>query len=359
MSTPDAPSSLLRAGSFLSCVAELSGLVHRPVERELVPVVTRGAAVPLRPGMPFTVLCWNIQYAGTRRQKFFYDGGTAVRVPPEDREVGLTAIGAELRAANADIVLLQEVDRDSDRTGRVDQLAAVLDRAPYATFASAPCHRSRYVPAPPHQPLGRVDMHVALLTRSALREAIRVQLPLLREPRWRQAFNLKRCLLTAQLPVDGWERPLHVAVTHLAAFSRGDGTLARQVAVLAQWMEARERAGDPFVLGGDLNLLPPGDDPRRLGGEAIEYGDHPNPIESLIPRFRSVIDPARLLDPGNATYLPWGAVVADRMLDYVFVSDGIEVIAAGPRTRGDPISDHHPLQATLRLVRRPVQAGAR
>ncbi|MES2639157.1 MAG: endonuclease/exonuclease/phosphatase family protein [Myxococcota bacterium] len=343
---------------MLSRVAELSGLVHRPVEREVVPVVTRGAAVPLDPALPFTVVSWNIQYAGTRRQKFFYDGGVAVHVPEADREIGLAAIAAELRAANADLVLLQEVDRDSDRTGRVDELAAVIDRAPYANFASAPCHRSRYVPAPSHAPLGRVDMHVALLARSALRSAARVQLPLLREPRWRQAFNLKRCLLTAQLPVAGWERPLHVAVTHLAAFSRGDGTLARQVAVLAEWMEAREQAGDPFVLGGDLNLLPPGDDPRRLGCDAIEYGDHPNPIERLIPRFRSVIEPARLLEPGNATYLPWGAVVSDRMLDYVFVSDGIEVIKAGPLTRPDPVSDHHPLRATLRLVRPPARAGA-
>lgn len=333
--------------------------MHRPAEREPIPVVTRGPAAPLRPGVPFTVLCWNIQYAGTRRQKFFYDGGDAVHVPPEDREVGLAAIAAELRAADADIVLLQEIDRDSDRTGRVDELAELLARSPYHTFASAPCHRSRFVPVPTREPLGRVDMHVALLTRAPLGFAVRVQLPLLREPRWRQAFNLKRCLLAAQLPIVGWERPLHLAVTHLAAFSRSDGTLARQVEVLAQWMAERERAGDPFILGGDLNLLPPGDDPRRLGAEAIEYGDHPNPIEALIPRFRTVIAPARLRDPCNATYLPWGAVVADRVLDYLFISDGIEILGAAPVSQAEPVSDHLPLQATLRLVQLPVATGAR
>lgn len=342
---------------MLSRIAELTGLVHRPVEHEVIPVVTRGATTPLRPGVPFTVLSWNIQYAGTRRRKFFYDGGDAVHVPNEDREIGLARISAELRAADADIVLLQEIDRDSDRTGRLDELSALLERAPYPTYASAPCHRSRFVPVPTREPLGRVDMHVGLLSRVTLRAAERVQLPLLREPRWRQAFNLKRCLLTAQVPVEGWERPLHVAVTHLAAFSRGDGTLARQVAVLAGWMEARERAGDAFVLGGDLNLLPPGDDPRRLGADAIEYGDSPNPVEALIPRFRSVIPPERLLDPGNATYLPWGAVAADRVLDYLFVSEGIEVLSAGPVSRPDPVSDHHPLQATLRLVQRASRRG--
>ncbi|MDP2309370.1 MAG: endonuclease/exonuclease/phosphatase family protein [Pseudomonadota bacterium] len=356
---PAAPLSLLRAGGVLSRLAELTGLVHRPVDHEPIPVVTRGPVAPLRPGVPFTVLCWNIQFAGTRRLKFFYDGGDAVHVPAVDRELGLAGISEELRAADADIVLLQEVDRDSDRTGRVDELGALLERAPYPAFASAPCHRSRFVPVPTRAPLGRVDMHVAMLAKVPLESAIRIQLPLLREPRWRRAFNLKRCLLWAQVPIDGWERPLHVAVTHLAAFSRGDGTLGRQVAVLSQWMEDRERAGDPFVLGGDLNLLPPGDDPLRLGADAIEYGDRPNPIEVLIPRFRTVIPPSELRDSDNATYLPWGAVVADRMLDYLFVSDGIEVVEAGPVSRREPVSDHHPLRATLCLVRPPGTGAAR
>ncbi|MDP2315371.1 MAG: endonuclease/exonuclease/phosphatase family protein [Pseudomonadota bacterium] len=349
------PRNLLRAGNLLSRLAELSGLVHRPVDLEPVPVVTRGAPEPLEPGVPFKVLCWNIQYAGTRRQRFFYDGGDAVHVDPADRDLGLAGIVAELRAVDADLVLLQEIDRDSDRTGRIDELAALLEGAPYPSYVSATCHRSRYVPVPRHQPLGRVDLHVALLARTQLRSGLRHQLPLLREPRLRQAFNLKRCLLTAEVPVAGWEQPLHLAVTHLSAFSRGDGTLVRQVEALRSWMEARERAGEPFVLGGDLNLLPPGDDPRRLGAEAVEYTDHPNPIERLIPRFRSAVAPERLLDPRNATYLPWGAVAADRVLDYLFVSDGIDVIEAGPLSRPCPISDHHPLLATLRLRGRPTR----
>ncbi len=351
---PDAPPALLRAGSVLARVAELTGLVHRPVDHEPVPIVMRSrVSDALRPGEPFRILSWNIQYAGTRRRKFFYDGGDAVHVLPADREAGIIGIAAEILAADADLVLLQEVDRDSDRTGRVDELTTLLDRAPYPTYASATCHRSRYVPIPTREPLGRIDLHVALLSRVPLVSAVRAQLPLLREPRWRQAFNLKRCLLTAQVPVEGWEKPLHVAVTHLAAFSRGDGTLGRQVDVLRAWMEAREHAGEPFVLGGDLNLLPPGDDPLRLGAEAIEYGDRPNPIEALIPRFRSVVAPTVLLDPRNATYLPWGAVVADRVLDYVFVSEGIEVLSAAPLARAEPVSDHHPLLATVRLLHPP------
>lgn len=339
----------LAPGGLPARLAELSGIAWRPTEAEPVPVVHRAPAGPLDPARPFRVVSWNVQFAGTRRRKFFYDGGDAVHVPPEDRDFGVAAVAAELRRLDGDIVLLQELDRDSDRTGRLDEVAALLDRVPYPTWTSATCHRCRYVPVPAQRPLGRVEMHVGVFSRFTMTAAVRHQLPLLREPRWRQAFNLKRCLLAATVPVSGWDRPLHVAVTHLSAFSRGDGTLGRQVAVLRAWMEARERAGEPYVLGGDLNLLPPGDDPKRLGAEAAEYADRPNPIEALIPRFRSVVPPERLRDATNATYLPWGAPVADRVLDYVFVSPGIDVLEAGPAVTADPVSDHHPVVATLKL----------
>jgi endonuclease/exonuclease/phosphatase family metal-dependent hydrolase len=340
---------LLRPGGAVARLAEVAGIAWRPVDEEPVPVLRGDRARVLRRGEPFRVATWNLQFAGTRRRKFFYDGGDAVRVPEPDRHHGLTTIASEIRAMDADLLLLQELDRDSDRTGRVDQLGVLRGGTAYAAWAAASCHRCRFVPAPAREPLGRVDLHVALAARFDLGVGRRIQLPLLDEPRWRQAFNLKRCLLTAEIAVEGRDRPLHVAVTHLSAFSRGDGTLGRQVAVLRAWMEARARAGDAFVLGGDLNLLPPGDDPARLGVDAEEYADRPNPIDALIPRFRSVVPPARLLDPENATYLPWGAPRADRVLDYIFVSDDVEVLGAGPLQRLDPISDHHPVVATLRI----------
>lgn len=344
------PPALLRPGGPLSYLGELTGLVYRPTDDEALPVLDVGGVGDLEVGRPFRVVSWNVQYAATRRQHFFYDGGEAVHVPPEDCAEGLAGIVATLGALRPDVALLQELDRDSDRTGRSDQLAHLASRTRFGRWASATCHRSRFVPAPTARPLGRVDMHVAIGARFPLLGPRRLQLPLLVEPRVRKAFNLKRCLLTAAVPILGSRRRLHLAVTHLSAFSRGDGTLARQVAALRAWMEARERSGDPFVLGGDLNLLPPGDDPTRLGRDAAEYADHPNPIEALTPRFRSIVPPDRLLDPAARTYLPWGAPLADRVLDYVFVSEGIEVLEAGPVVSASPISDHHPLVATLRLL---------
>jgi endonuclease/exonuclease/phosphatase family metal-dependent hydrolase len=319
-----------------------------PVGSEPVPVDRSGTPVPLAAGARLRVLSWNVQYAAGRRQHFFYDGGTAVHVPEGDVRATLEGLQAVIRAEAPDLVLLQEVDRDSARTGRIDQLPPLASAADAASVASATYHRSRFVPTPLGDPLGRVDLHLALLTRFRIAQAHRLALPLLKESRIRQAFDLKRAVLWASLPTEGGPA-LDVAVTHLSAFSLGDGTLPRQVAVLDAWMREREAARTPFVLAGDLNLLPPGDDPRRLGADAGEYADDPNPLVDLLAAHRSVFPAADLLRPDRRTFLPYGADRPDRVLDYLFVGPGVEVEDARVLQEYRDLSDHVPLSADLRL----------
>ena len=114
-------------------------------------------------------------------------------------------------------------------------------------------------------------------------------------------------------------------------------------------MREREAAGRPFVLAGDLNLLPPGADPARLGADAGEYADDPNPVQALLSAHRSVFPAADLLRPDHRTYLPYGAAQPDRVLDYVFVGPGVEVEDARVLQEHRDLSDHVPLRADLRL----------
>ena len=78
--------------------------------------------------------------------------------------------------------------------------------------------------------VGRVGMHLATFSRYQLADATRYQLPLLQESRLRRLFNLRRaCLAT---PLRGPSR-VSLLNTHLSAFSFGDGTVDKQVAVRA------------------------------------------------------------------------------------------------------------------------------
>jgi len=138
--------------------------------------------------------------------------------------------------------------------------------------------------------------------------------------------------------------------THLSAFSRGDGTLPRQVEQIQQRLAELDREGVPWILAGDFNMLPPGDAPARLGEDAPLYADAGNPIAALFDEGRRSALPLQAPFPGHAgTYLPFGSASPDRTLDYVFVSDGIEVLEAEVLDTHSDISDHLPLLVRVQI----------
>lgn len=324
---------------------------HQPGPIEDVAVDCTGEGTPIVAGQAFDVLSWNLQYGASRKHRFFYDGGTVVHVPQDDVDATVAAISRVLRDEAPALALLQEVDRDSDRTGNIDQLPPYVQAAAAACSAAAPYHKSPFVPNPPGEFLGRVDMELATLSRGPMQHAQRHQLALLAEPRVRQIFNLKRAILTAEIPVQGWDQPLAVANTHLSAFSHGDGTLQKQVTALADWIRARP-ADQPWILAGDMNLLPPGFDKSQLSTERDLYADDHNPIELLLPLGTEVLGDQ--LAARNRTYLPFGASEPDRKIDYFLVGGPISVVEARVLSEHTSISDHLPVLASLVIGPPPV-----
>lgn len=309
----------------------------------------RSGAEPIRLGQPLTVLCWNLQFCAGREQVFFYDGGEAVHVPPARVRRTMAAIADVLADQRPDLALLQEIDRDADRTGRIDQwplLAAALGRG---ARTSVPYHDKAWVPFPAHQPLGRVGLHLGTWSRPATRGASAIALPRLAEPWLRQQFNLERVVAVTRIAVEDG-RTLHVLNTHLSAFSRGDGTLGRQLGVIETALAALP-PGDPWILAGDFNALPPGDDPSRLGFGADLYPERSSPLRSLYARHRAALDPSSCLaDPATwGTYLPPGRAVADRTIDHVFVSSGVAIRSTEVVEGTESLSDHRPIRLEVVL----------
>ena len=332
--------SLLRIGFFF------------PPPMARVPIQgPRADGVPWA-GDSLRVMVWNVQYCASRKHEFFYDGGETVHVPREDVDTTMVAVSDAIRLHEPDVVLLQEVDRDSARTHRVDQLEGILQRTPYERWVAAPYHRVRYVPHPPGRHLGRVDMQLATLSRYELAAARRIQLPLLREPFYRRAFNLKRAVLEATIAAESTS--LTVLNTHLSAFSFGDGTLDAQVERVVRRLEELDRLGMPWILAGDFNMLPPGDDPARLGDEASYYAETGSPIQRLFDAGHAAApDPRLALEAPEEwrTYLPFGASTPDRTLDYLFASSGVEITSARVLQEYRDVYDHIPLLVEIAIVK--------
>jgi endonuclease/exonuclease/phosphatase family metal-dependent hydrolase len=346
----------LAAGAAIAGLVSFSlavrGLWWFPAPIEPVAVFCPANA-PAFPGdRPLRVLVWNIQFGSPNKHHFFYDGGEQVYVPAADVASMMDEVAAVVRGLDPDVILWQEVDRGSDRTGRLDQLAALHQRLDYPCAASTPYHRVPYVPTPDHAHLGRVEMHLAISSRYRLENAARHQLALLNEPWWRQIFNLRRAVLAAELPVEQGTS-LVLLNTHLSAFSNGDGTLPRQVEQVRTLALSARDAGHPVLLAGDLNALPPGDDVTRLPEkDRIYFSDVSPPLEPLyrdltpsVPLDRVLADPVP-----HYTYLPWGGA-PDRTIDHAFFAGPMRVLEHRvDQTRLD-LSDHLPFLLSLEVSR--------
>lgn len=302
-------------------------------------------------GASLRCIVWNIQYGASVEREFFYDGGEAVSTPDHVVVRTLASIAGFIDEQAADLALLQEIDRGSRRTGLRDEHHDL--RPLFACGVTTPYHRVRYVPHPPHEHLGRVDMHLGTYSQHGLRDPRRHPLARMDEPLLRRAFNLRRAVLETRLPIDDG-RELVVFNTHLSAFSRGDGTVGRQVAQLVEILQATDEAGHPWLLAGDFNALPPGDRAERLSRDQDQYPEQHSPLTPLFERFATPVEPRQLVADirRHGTYVPFGAQHPDRTLDYVFYGGGLqvddlEVLDPKPRP-----SDHRPIRFTCTIPTR-------
>jgi endonuclease/exonuclease/phosphatase family metal-dependent hydrolase len=316
---------------------------YNPEPEEALAVGCTGVPPPIEVGVPFRVISWNLRQGASRRRPLPDEGGTETTVPIEEVEQSLATITAALQNEDAQIYLLQEVDRNSRRTHNIDQLERYLTFATDRCHSAAPYHRSRYGLGSGAELLGQIDMELALLTQVAVQSARRIQLPLLDETWIVRQFDIKPALLVGEIPVEGLATPLAVAVTHLSAPPQESEGLANQIAALDQWMGSRP-PGQPWVLAGDLNLLPTQGGPSHTTAA---------PIAGLLAKYTEVLGDQ--MAPGNRTFLPFGAKEPDRKIDYVFVGGPIEVVSARVLREYAEVSGHLPIRAEL-LVKGPAPA---
>lgn len=314
---------------------------------------------------PLKVLVWNIQFAAGTACHFFYEGGSLVSVPKAATVFDTLDVLAEIIAAHdPDVVLLQEVDRNSRRSWYIDQHAELCKRLPlYVAAASTWYWQVPWVPTPLSlggEMLGRVDVHLSVLSKYAISSVRRVALPAIRSDGCcTRLFNLRRAVQHITLATaDGV--PVHILHTHLSAFTKGDGTVEAQVATLRSLIAD---AGPRWMLAGDFNALPPGVKATGLTGQAaLEYpaalDEVPSPIAPLFDIAISAIPLTVLTDPHrraeHLTCKYFGCSTAEVTLDYLFLAPAAWAVeqARVARDARWP-SDHAPIVARLRSTLQP------
>lgn len=209
-------------------------------------------------------MTWNIQYLAGKRYVFWDDlpdaTGPDQRPTAEDLAFTLDEVVRVIRDEQPDLVLLQEIDDGSSATDDQDQLALIQERINDLYHCSAQAYewKSAFVPTP--HIFGSVGRKQATLSRYRIDSAERRQLPPRDGGLFDRLFGPRPAILVSHLPIDGGGE---LAVLN-ARFDRpqaNDDTLERQVETTRTLLDELQARRTPWLLGGDLNLLPPGQYP--------------------------------------------------------------------------------------------------
>ena len=241
---------------------------HRIGNQELT--VERNAAATVEAGKEYGILSYNIGFGAYEDDySFFMDGGTESRAWSEERlTANIERIGAFLQQQDADLYLLQEVDRDSTRSYHVDEAAMLTAQLPGLGYIWAQNYDSPYLFYPLDQPHGKSVSGLLTLSSFGITEARRVELPI--EAGVMKLVDLDRCYSVHRIPAaDGRELVLYNV--HLSAYT-SDGTIAvEQLELLRADMQAEYEKGNWCIAGGDFNKDLLGQSEEIFGGSAEGY----------------------------------------------------------------------------------------
>jgi len=238
----------------------LSSKEYKPVDRESVPVSPLLSLKPER-FQPIELYIWNIGYASLgANEDFFMDGGKGVRpVEAGIVEENIRAIQAFFTAVAPDIIFIQEIDVNSKRSYKINQVE-YFSKAWKGSSAFALNFKCPFVPVPFPDFIGKVESGLLILNSFGTGSAERISLPS-PFPWPERVAQLKRCLLVQRLPVqengsaDSGGAELVLVNLHLEAYDSGGAGRIAQTRVLAEFLKEEYEKGNYCVAGGDFNQV--------------------------------------------------------------------------------------------------------
>jgi endonuclease/exonuclease/phosphatase family metal-dependent hydrolase len=229
----------------------------------------------------------------------------------EDTEAELRRIADVIAVHRPDLVALQEVDRGTDRAGRVDQ-ARRLGEMTGMRHAFAP-----------FEPVDGGETGLAVLSRHPVEAAEPLEMP-------DSALEPDVALLVRVAP-PGARRPVTFVCVHFDFVPAVGGRMAQA----RKLVEHLGRIDGPVVVAGDFNSTP-------AEGEVKLMLEHLNPV----------------LKPDDERFT-FSSSAPRREIDYVFYRPAGVLAARGSRAvDGRRASDHRPVLAEFEYVTAPATGPA-
>jgi endonuclease/exonuclease/phosphatase family metal-dependent hydrolase len=224
--------------------------------------------------------------------------------------VNLPRVAAVVRSTGADVALFQEVDRNTTRSGRVDQIAELARLTGF------------------HGALGKSlsyqggDYGIAVFSRWPLRSDSTIALSIPAMPARSGGSTEPRVAQHAVIAAPGGH--LDVLNTHLDASGTDQVRLQEAAVLTAATTALRARGTGVLLVGGDFNATPDSEVHARV-------------------RAAGLTDAWLTCGEGNALTYPAGAPI--KRIDYLFIAGPVRCTSA--RVIDSDASDHRGVLFTL------------
>lgn len=313
-----------------------------------------GVTAPPRaqPG-ELTVVSWNIAWG----YGWGSEGSGGAKAEAHFEET-LEEMGRVLKTLAPDIVLLQEVDFDADRSHRMDQAEVLARAADLPYVAKAVSWDANYIPFPywpPQDHFGAMRSGGAILSRFPLEEhRVETVSKPKANPWWYNLFYLFR--YHQQVVAQTEHGPVLLFNMHLEAFDQ-DNRL-RHARLVAERL-----AGvitPHTVVAGDLNSVLPEATVRSGYPDEPETSHVEDATVEVLRGVTGLVDalPGPQYLSNEPAWFTFPAHEPNRKLDYILHGAGYEVAEISvPRGVAGDLSDHLPV--VVRLVDIETSAARR
>ncbi|MFA9392313.1 MAG: endonuclease/exonuclease/phosphatase family protein [Prolixibacteraceae bacterium] len=305
-------------------------------------------APKLNDTLTFSLLTWNIGYAGLdQSMDFFYDGGALVRPSKANSLRNLEGILQTMKKYhNADFLLLQEVDVRAKRSYRINQYETISHHFPDYSKSMGLNYNVRFVPMPPTEPLGKVMSGLSIFSKTEPVKSTRYSFP--GNYSWPMSMvMLDRCFLVNEYPLDNGKK-LMVINTHNSAYDNGS-LRKQQMDFMKSILIDLYNQKNYVIAGGDWNQCPfefiPKFENDIFDTIDLIYLDANYPQKDWTWAYDSTIPTnRRVRTPYSKGKTPC------TVIDYFLCSPNIRVEKVNGRMLNFEYSDHQPVEITIKLL---------
>lgn len=339
---------------FFSGLFFLTAVIHeyRPEPVEILKA--EGKATYEKVGEKVRVMTWNIGYGGLgKNADFFMDGGVSSK--SESRKTvqkNMDGILESFLSSESSILMFQEVDRNSDRSFKIDQFKLLKSALHEIELVFAANYYAFMVPVPVQDPMGKVLSGLVTASKFRAFKAERHSLPSV--ALWPdKLFHLKRCMLVSRYLKNNGKELVEINI-HLSAYD--DGKIRNeQMKKLRELAVSEYEKGNTVVIGGDWNQRMPGVTKEQFGryttdesylvwAQKVDKNWKPKEwkwvYDRKVPTVRS----------NESAYTK--GVNFTTVVDGFLVSPDVEIVEVSTVDLGFEFSDHNPVIMEMNISER-------